>query len=200
MSESRPTSSTPSQTYGLRHAALSPMETLAPISLHDCAHHDACRHHPSRLCSRRKRHMARVPARNHRDSSGRHLRRTLRPVHGVPRIALHLRFKNSSPVDGRHRRLEPSARRTLRSKVKFANGCQPEHQLQRLPATGIAVHNPSLQRQLRRARTLRVPQPQRSWHHQQNHRQSAPDSDVSQSHFLMEAKSVSPKTSCRRPP
>jgi len=66
--------------------------------------------------------MARVRARNHRDSSGRHLRRTLRPVHGVPRIALHLRFKNSSPVDGRHRRLEPSARQTLRSKANFANG------------------------------------------------------------------------------
>ena len=74
--------------YGLRREILSPMETLAQSVSTIAPTCDSGRDDSAGLCARRKWHLARLCAGDRRDSAGGVVRRPIRALFVVTRLAL----------------------------------------------------------------------------------------------------------------
>src|SRR5260370_580789 len=80
------------------------------VRLHHRAHNDAGGYHSTRLRFGRQRYLARLCAGNGGDPSRGRVHQPVRTLLGFARLALYLRFDDSSPVAGSHSCLEPAAR------------------------------------------------------------------------------------------
>src|ERR1700731_512252 len=94
----------------IKAGSLFPDGNAGAVGFHHRAHNDAGGYHSTSLRTGWQRHLARLCAGDGGDSSGCVMHQPLRALLGFARLALYLRFDDSSAVARGHCRVEPVAR------------------------------------------------------------------------------------------